>query len=54
MLSKKFYLRGRLQNARTEHTLKVIDYQIYRLYKVFDFDKSYDGQETLPKFILKI
>ena len=54
MVSKKFYLRGRLQNARTQHTIKAFDYQIYRLYKVFDFDKSYDGQETLPKFILKI
>ena len=31
MLSKKFYLRGRLQNARTQHTIKVIDYHIYRL-----------------------
>jgi len=26
-VSKKFYLCGRLQNARTQHILKAIDYQ---------------------------
>ena len=41
MVSKKFYLYGRLQNARTQHTIKAFDYQIYRLYNVFDFDKVY-------------
>jgi len=34
-VSKKFYLCGRLQNAPTQHTLKVIDYQIYRLCQSF-------------------
>ena len=32
MLINKFIFRGgRLQNARTQYSLKVIDYQIYRL-----------------------
>ena len=42
-VSKKFYLCGRLQNAPTQHTLKVIDYQIYRLCQSFG---------TLTKFMI--
>ena len=42
MLSKKFYLCGCLQNARTQHTLKVINYQVFKtLSKSKDFDKVY-------------
>ena len=42
MLSKKFYLCGRLQNAPTQHTLKVINYQVFKtLSKSKDFDKVY-------------
>ena len=32
---KNFILRGRLQNAPTQRTLKVIDYHVYRLWQSF-------------------
>jgi hypothetical protein len=33
--SKNSILRGRLQNAPTQRTLKMIDYQVYRIFQSF-------------------
>jgi len=43
-VSKKFYLCGRLLNARTQHILKAIDYQDYKLCQSFG---------TLTKFMMQ-
>ena len=40
----KCFVYGRLQNAPTQHTLKVIDYQVYKLFQSFG---------TLTKFMMQ-